>query len=169
VPCGLAARRVSFQTGNSPGPRHDAFKQWSRRPTNIDDFKVYLIRTVIFEARPHVEADSALDSGREDIEDLFSQLGTSEWRPIALGAIRHDAIRSNLTAALQELSAPTAVTLLLRDAFRLTTLQIADLIGESHQRVQARLAYGRIAACIKLAKCVSDWEIRNSSTFAAAY
>jgi DNA-directed RNA polymerase specialized sigma24 family protein len=146
-----------------------AFKQWSRHPANIGDFKVFLIRTVIFEARAHVEANAVLDNDREDIDDLYFQQETSEWRPIAPDAIQNDAIRCNLTTALQELSGLTAVTLLLRDAFHLTTLQIGDIIGESLQRAQARLAYGRIAACIKVAKCASGREISNGSTLAAAY
>jgi hypothetical protein len=146
-----------------------AFNQWSEHPANIDDFKVNLIRSVIFEARACVEASSALDNDRKDPDDLFCRQGTTEWRPIALDAIQNDAIRCNLTATLQELSAATAVTLLLRDAFHLTTPQIADIIEESHQRVQARLAYGRIATCIKLAKGVSDREGRDNSTFAVAY
>jgi DNA-directed RNA polymerase specialized sigma24 family protein len=146
-----------------------AFQYWSQHPTNIDGLKVHLIRAVMFEARAHIGANSALDSSREVIDDLFCRQGTTEWQPIALDAIQNDAMRSNLTTALQELSAPTAVTLLLRDAFHFSTLKIADLIGESHQRVQARLAYGRIATCIKLAKWASDRENQNSSTFAAAY
>jgi RNA polymerase sigma-70 factor, ECF subfamily len=145
-----------------------AFQHWSH-PTNIDDFKMNLIKTAIFEARAHREVGPALDSSREDIDDLFCGQGATEWRSIALDAIQNDAIRSNLTTVLQELSTPTAVTLLLRDAFHFSTLKIADLIGESHQRARARLAYGRIVACIKLAKWASDRENRNSSTLAAAY
>ena len=74
-----------------------------------------------------------------------------------------------LTGALRELTAPTAVTLLLRDAFHLTTLQIADVIGESHQRVQSRLAYGRIALCVKMASRASDRKTSAPVSVAAAY
>jgi DNA-directed RNA polymerase specialized sigma24 family protein len=146
-----------------------AFKQCGQRAQCVDEFKVYLIRTVILEARAHVEVNSTPDNLPEDIDDLLAQRGINEWRPIALDALTSNDMRSNFTTALWELSTPTAVILLLRDAFHLTTLQIAELTGESHQKVQARLAYARIAACMKLAKCASNHEIPSSATVAAAY
>ena len=146
-----------------------AFEGWSRQPSDLNDFKPYLIRTTISESRAHLEGNAAFDSIREDLDELLAEQGMSEWRPIALDPIRNGLIRSHLTAALQELTAPTAVTLLLRDAFHLTALQIADVIGESHQRVQARLAYGRIAVCVKLASYASDRKISDPASFAAAY
>ena len=146
-----------------------AFKEWSLQPRDLNDLKLCLIRTAISESRSHLDGDATLDGIREDLDELLAEQGMSEWRPIALDPIRNGLIRSHLTAALQELTAPTAVTLLLRDAFHLTALQIADVIGESHQRVQARLAYGRIAVCVKLASYAADRKISDPASFAAAY
>jgi DNA-directed RNA polymerase specialized sigma24 family protein len=146
-----------------------AFDGWSRRPSDLNDFKLYLIRAAISESRAHLEGNAALDGIREDLDELLAQQGISEWRPIDLDPIRNSAIRSLLTGALQELAAPTAVTLLLRDAFHLTALQIADIIGESHQRVQSRLAYGRIALCVKMASRASDRKTSAPVSLAAAY
>jgi len=72
-----------------------------------------------------------------------------------------------LMEAIRELSAGAAITLLLRDVFHLTILEIAALIGESHQKVRARLAYGRIVLCVKLAKCVSDCDLAGEPSLAA--
>jgi DNA-directed RNA polymerase specialized sigma24 family protein len=146
-----------------------AFAEWSRQPSDLNGFKLYLIRTAISESRAHLEGNAPLDGIREDLDELLAQQGISEWRPIALDPVRNSAICSVLTGALQELTAPTAVTLLLRDAFHFTALQIADVIGESHQRVQARLVYGRIAVCVKLANRASDRKISASASLAVAY
>jgi DNA-directed RNA polymerase specialized sigma24 family protein len=146
-----------------------AFEGWSRQPGDLNDLKLYLIRTAISESRAHLDANAALDGIREDLDELLAQQRMSKWPPIVLDPIRNSAIRSHLTGALRELTAPTAVTLLLRDAFHLTTSQIADVIGESHQTVQSRLAYGRIALCVKLASRASDRKTSASVSFAAAY
>ena len=145
-----------------------AFEGWSRQPSDLNDLKLYLIRTAISQSRAHVDGNAALDGIREDLDELLAQQGMS-MPPIVLDPIRNSAIRSHLTGALRELTAPTAVTLLLRDAFHLTTPQIADVVGESHQRVQSRLAYGRIALCVKLASRASDRKTSASVSFAAAY
>jgi DNA-directed RNA polymerase specialized sigma24 family protein len=142
---------------------------WSRQLGDLDDLKLYLIRTAISESRAHLDGNAALDGIREDLDELLAQQGMSKWLPIVLDPIRNSAIRSHLTGALRELTAPTAVTVLLRDAFHLTIPQIADAIGESHQRVQARLAYGRIAVCVKLATRASDRKISDPASLAAAY
>ena len=146
-----------------------AFERWIRQPSELNDLKLYLIRTAISESRAHLEGNAALDDIREDLDELFAQQGMTEWRPIALDSIRNRAIRSHLTGALRELTAPTAVTVLLRDAFHLTTLQIADVTGESHQRVQSRLAYGRIALCVKMASRASDRKTSAPVSLAPAY
>jgi DNA-directed RNA polymerase specialized sigma24 family protein len=146
-----------------------AFEGWSRQPGDLNDLKLCLIRTAISESRAHLDGNAALDGIREDLDELLAQQGMSKWPPIVLDPIRNSAIRSHLTGALRELTAPTAVTLLLRDAFHLTTLQIADVIGESHQRVQSRLAYGRIAVCVKVASRASDLKISAPASLAAAY
>jgi DNA-directed RNA polymerase specialized sigma24 family protein len=146
-----------------------AFERWIRQPSELNDLKLYLIRTAISESRAHLEGNAALDDIREDLDELFAQQGMTTWRPIALDSIRNRAIRSHLTGALRELTAPTAVTLLLRDAFHLTTPQIADVIGESHQTVQSRLAYGRIALCVKMASRASDRKTLAPVSLAAAY
>ena len=145
-----------------------AFEGWSRQPSDLNDLKLYLIRTAISQSRAHVDGNAALDGIREDLDELLAQQGMS-MPPIVLDPIRNSAIRSHLTGALRELTAPTAVTLLLRDAFHLTTLQIADVIGESHQRVQSRLACGRIALCVKLASRASDRKTSAPVSLAAAF
>jgi DNA-directed RNA polymerase specialized sigma24 family protein len=146
-----------------------AFKEWSLQPSDLNDLKLYLIRTAISESRAYLEGNATLDGIREDLDELIAQQGMSKWRPIVLDPIQNSAIRSLLTRALRELTAPTAVTLLLRDAFHLTTLQIADVTGESHQRVQSRLAYGRIALCVKMANGASDRKATAPVSLAAAY
>ena len=145
-----------------------AFEGWSRQPSDLNDLKLYLIRTAISQSRAHVDGNAALDGIREDLDELLAQQGMS-MPPIVLDPIRNSAIRSHLTGALRELTAPTAVTLLLRDAFHLTTSQIADVIGESHQTVQSRLAYGRIALCVKMASRASDRKTSAPVSLAAAF
>jgi DNA-directed RNA polymerase specialized sigma24 family protein len=146
-----------------------AFKEWSKQPSDLNELKLYLIRTAISESRAYLEGNSRLDGIREDLDELIAQQGMSKWRPIVLDPIQNSAIRSLLSGVLRELTAPTAVTLLLRDAFHLTTLQIADVTGESHQRVQSRLAYGRIALCVKMANGTSDRKTTAPVSLAAAY
>jgi DNA-directed RNA polymerase specialized sigma24 family protein len=146
-----------------------AFKEWSLQPSDLNDLKLYLIRTAISESRAYFEGNATLDGIREDLDELIAQQGMSKWRPIVLDPIQNRTIHSLLTGALRELTAPTAVTLLLRDAFHLTTLQIADVTGESHQRVQSRLAYGRIALCMKMANGASDRKATAPVSLAAAY
>jgi DNA-directed RNA polymerase specialized sigma24 family protein len=143
------AERVAIDTMAS------AFDGWRWQPRDLNDFKLYLIRTAICESRAHLEGNPVFDGIREDLDELLAKKGISDWRLIALDPVRNSATGSLLTRALQELTAPTAVTLLLRDTFRLTTPQIAEVIGESHQRVQSRLGYGRIAVCVKLASRAS--------------
>jgi DNA-directed RNA polymerase specialized sigma24 family protein len=146
-----------------------AFEGWSRHPSDLNEFKLHLIRTAISESRAHLEGNATLEGIREDLNELLAQPGISEWRPIVQDPVRNSSMRGHLTGVLQELTAPTAVTLLLRDAFHLTTMQIADVIGESQQRVQSRLAYGRIAVCVKMASRVSDLKISPPASLAAAY
>src|SRR5215469_14065169 len=61
-----------------------AFKEWSLQPSDLNDLKLYLIRTAISESRAHLEGNATLDGIREDLDELLAQQGMSEWRPIAL-------------------------------------------------------------------------------------
>jgi len=144
-----------------------AFRLWRQRQ-GADDLKLCLIRSTLSEARAYLHRNSCPDFERpEEIGDLVMAQSIAACQPIPRDATRNDALSSTLMGAIQELSAASAVTLVLRDVFHLATLEIAELIGESQQKVRARLAYGRIALCVKLAKSVSDCDLAGAASLAA--
>jgi len=142
-----------------------AFGLWSQRQT-ADEVKLCLIRTTIAEAARDLQQPD-IENCREEIDELLVSQAITAFRPVP--RLRNHALRGTLMGAIQELSAGTAVTLLLRDVFHLTTLQIAGIQGESQEKVRARLAYGRIALCVKVARCVSDCDLAREASFAATY
>ena len=148
-----------------------AFKLGRGHGQVTEELKLSLIRTALCKAQRYVDRNARpdIEKVREDIGDLVMSQALKEWRPIPRSAVREDAVRSSLMRAIQELSANTAVTLLLRDAFHFTPLPIAGLIGVSQQKVRARLAYGRIALCTKLANRESNRDIAGEPSFAVAY
>src|SRR6516162_1150170 len=50
-----------------------AFEGWSRQPSDLNDLKLYLIRTAISQSRAHVDGNAALDGIREDLDELLAQ------------------------------------------------------------------------------------------------
>jgi DNA-directed RNA polymerase specialized sigma24 family protein len=142
-----------------------AFGLWSQRQT-ADEVKLCLIRTTIAEAARDLKQPD-IENCREEIDELLVSQAITASRPVH--TLGNHSLRGTLMGAIQELSARTAVTLLLRDAFHFTILQIAGIQGETQQNVRARLGYGRIALCVKLARCVSDCDLAGEASLAATY
>jgi DNA-directed RNA polymerase specialized sigma24 family protein len=147
-----------------------AFKAWRQQPKH-DELKLWLIRIALSEARAYFgrNASPVGRTCREEIADLVVAQGTAEWRPVPRHAMRDRDVRDALIGAMQELSPATRVILLLRDVFRLTNAQVAAVVGESRQSVQGRLAFGRIALCIKLAKRDSGRDLLGQASVATAH
>src|SRR4051812_30360020 len=145
-----------------------AFRVWDRRQTG-DGLKLCLIRTALSEARNYLHRNSPAvrENYQEDIGSLIVSQPFSVWLPISRDAVRNGTLRGTLMRAIHELSAGAAVTLLLRDVFHLTTVEIATSMEESQQKVRARLAYARIAVCVKLAGSVSDCNVAGKTSLAA--
>ena len=137
-----------------------AFRAWQGEQTG-NELKMFLIGITIAEAQSSLRGNRAavIKDCREDIGDVFGCQSAREWRPILLRA-RHDRAEYDaLIGAMQEFSTNTRLALLMRDALHLTSVQIAGLLGESQQRVQTRLGYGRITLCMKLAIRVSHLDL----------
>jgi DNA-directed RNA polymerase specialized sigma24 family protein len=148
-----------------------AFKVGRNHGQNANEFKSRLIRIALSEARNFVSCNSphVLENGEEEIERLITSQAIAGLRLLTKGATCNGVLPGTLIKALHELSPDTAVTLLLRDACHFTSLEISTLTGESQQKVQARLAYGRVALCMKLSNGLTDREVTGRQSFAPAY
>jgi DNA-directed RNA polymerase specialized sigma24 family protein len=148
-----------------------AFKEREGIPQSPDEFKAHLIQTAISEGGRYLKRDaqSDLKYGREEVGDCFVNETIPLWRSIPNSTVGDDAVRCTAMSAIEELSPLTAVTLFLRDAWHLTPLEISALIGETQQKVQTRLAYGRITLCVKLAGRVASHGFEGEASLAAAY
>lgn len=135
-----------------------AFRTWRREQIG-NELKMFLIRITLSEAQLHVPWAAVIEDCTEDIGDMFGSQSTWEWRPNPLHAVRDRVECDALIGAIREFSAKTRLTLFMRDALHLATVQIAGLLGESQQRVQTRLAYGRITLCMNLAMRGSDLDL----------
>lgn len=145
-----------------------AFRLWKQRQS-ADELKRCLIRVTLSEARTclHRHPPRDLDNCPQEIGDSFVSQAVAVCRPIPRDAIHPDALRRTLMGTIQRLASGAAVALLLRDVFHLTTLEIAELMGESQQRVRAWLAYGRFALCVELAKSASTHDLAGDASLAA--
>lgn len=144
----VAAERIAVEAFSA------AFKLWKCERPERGELEFSLIRIALSEARKYIEGQMVEDI-QEDICDLVMSQTSNGWRPYSTDTIPDEVVQSSLMRAIEELSVVAAVTLLLRDAFHLSPLQISRLIGESQPKVKERVAYGRVSICIRLAEAAS--------------
>ena len=139
-----------------------AFRTWRRKQIG-NELNMFLIGITLSEAQPYLHRAADIEDWKEDIGDALVFQRATEWLPIPLHTVHDRSVYDALIGAMQELSANTRLTLIMRDALNLTTVQIAGLLGESLQRIQTRLGYGRIMLCMKLSMPGSDLDLSGQA------
>jgi RNA polymerase sigma-70 factor (ECF subfamily) len=141
-----------------------AFRTWqgSRIPGEL---RLWLVGIALSEANAHVHKneDARIDDSTEVLPNGFPLEGITQWRAAAMSA--HDvAFRRALREAIRELPTNNRLPLFLRDVLHFTTLETASLLGVPQDTIRHRVAYGRIALCMKLAKHDSSGCDRSTRT-----
>ena len=130
-----------------------AFRAWQGSQIR-DKLRLWLVGIALSEANAHVHKNeyARIDDSTEVLPNDLPLEGITAWRPVAIDSMHDVALRSALMEAIRVLPTNNRVPLFLRDVLHFTTQEAASLLGVPQDTIRRRVAFGRIALCVELAK-----------------